>query len=114
MAIEKVFGNQEVYRCEKCGHTWMKRGEERPLIVPNVKLPDGISQRKRVNFFESNNSRLRYNARVPKGLCVILYHQVSWKLKQKSGSGEIHQQSVYRAMLLKRASSRKMTNLWWK
>ncbi len=34
MAIEKVFGNHEVYRCEKCWPTWMKRGEERPLICP--------------------------------------------------------------------------------
>jgi|TARA_B100001971_G_C18170371_1_gene526745 rubrerythrin len=37
MAIQKVFGDKEVYKCEKCGHTWMKRGDETPLICPKCK-----------------------------------------------------------------------------
>jgi len=27
MAIQKVFGDEEVYKFEKCGHIWMKRGD---------------------------------------------------------------------------------------
>lgn len=37
MAIEKVFDNNEIYKCNKCGHIWMKRGNEQPLICPKCK-----------------------------------------------------------------------------
>jgi len=30
-------GDKEVYKCEKCGHIWMKGGDETPLICPKCK-----------------------------------------------------------------------------
>jgi len=37
MAIEKVFDGNEIYKCNKCDHVWMKRGNEQPLICPKCK-----------------------------------------------------------------------------
>lgn len=60
MAIQSVFGNEEVYKCEKCGHTWMKRGDERPLICPKCKTARWNKPKKKY-FFSQENSRLRNN-----------------------------------------------------
>ncbi|MEM0134973.1 MAG: hypothetical protein QXU18_07075 [Thermoplasmatales archaeon] len=29
----------EIYKCERCGHEWIKRGDKEPKVCPKCKSP---------------------------------------------------------------------------
>jgi len=37
--MAKIKITMDGYKCDRCGHEWVKRGEEEPTVCPKCKTP---------------------------------------------------------------------------